>query len=146
MRTLMQLFTALFLMISFGLISPAEAYADTVSVRIQSIAASSSAEGFDSKLEPLRGKLEKAFRGYSSFKLVGDNTFQLKDGQKQTTRLPDGSNMTVTFHGIAGNFIKLGLGIAGKLNTTLRASPGSTFFQAGLEYQNGILILAITVN
>lgn len=146
MRHLIHIFSALFLMLTIGLVAPAQAQAETISVKIQSIAASSSGENFDSKLEPLRSKLQKAFRGYSNFKLVGDSKFQLKDGQKETTNLPDGSVMTVTFHGLAGKFIKLGLGIAGKLNTTLRASPGSTFFQAGLEYQDGILILAITVD
>jgi hypothetical protein len=145
MRTILHLITTLVLVTSFGLFTPAVAQAETISVQIQSIAASSTGTSFDPSLESLRPKLQKAFGGYSNFQRVGDTTFTLKNGERQGTKLPDGSTINITFHGLAGKFIKLGLGVAGKLNTTLRASPGSTFFQAGLEYQDGILILAITV-
>jgi hypothetical protein len=76
---------------------------------------------------------------------VAVTSFQLTPSGEKTATLPDGSAMTVKFHGFSGKFIKLGFGIEGKLNTILRATPGGTFFQAGLKYGDGILILAISV-
>lgn len=129
----------------FGGFQVADASAETISVRIRSIAANNQGKAFDSNLNDLKGKLSKAFGGYTNFKQVKDDSFTVAEKGKKTSKLPNGSDISVTFHGFAGKFIKLGLGIAGKLNTTLRASPGSTFFQAGLSYKGGILILAITV-
>lgn len=145
MRMILNIFMTLMMMVGLMFTAPAVAHAEDITVQVRSIAASNG-EGFDPKLEDLRSKLEKAFKGYTKFQLVGDTTFPVAEGEKKTIRLPNGASMSVTFHGLAGKFIKLGLGIAGKLNTTLRASSGSTFFQAGLEYQDGILILAITVH
>ena len=145
MRTLLNIFVAM--MVVGGLLgfAPAEAAAESITVQIRSIAATNNGSSFDPKLNDLKGKLKKAFGGYSNFEQVGNTNFKVDKGEKKATTLPNGSAMTVTFHGYAGKFIKLGLGIAGKLNTTLRASPGSTFFQAGLSYKGGILVLAITV-
>lgn len=145
MRTLLNMLMTLVMVLGFFAVAPAVAYAEDITVQVRSIAADQTTTAFDPQLEDLRKKLEKAFKGYTNFKLVGDSTFTVPNGEKKTANLPNGSTISVTFHGFAGKFIKIGLGIAGKLNTTLRASPGSTFFQAGLEYQSGILILAITV-
>ena len=146
MRTVLNILMAIVAMTAFfGGLQVTEARAESITVQIRSIAATNEAESFDPKLNDLKGKLLKAFGGYKTFKQVGVSTFTVAPEEKKSTTLPDGSSMTVSFHGYAGKFIKLGLGIAGKLNTTLRASPGSTFFQAGLSYRGGILILAITV-
>ena len=145
MRMILNILLTLTMMTGLMIAAPAVAHAEDITVQVRSVLASNG-EGFDPKLEDLRSKLAKAFKGYTKFQLIGDTTFPVAEGEKKTIRLPNGASMSVTFHGLAGKFIKLGLGIAGKLNTTLRASSGSTFFQAGLEYQDGILILAITVH
>lgn len=145
MRTVMNIFVAMLVVGGMLSIAPAEAAAQSITVQIRSIAATNNGDSFDPKLNDLKGKLKKAFGGYSSFEEVGNNKFKVNKNKRKSTTLPNGSDITVTFHGYAGKFIKLGLGIAGKLNTTLRASPGSTFFQAGLNYKGGILVLAITV-
>lgn len=145
MRMILNIMLTLMMVTGLTFAAPAMAQAEEITVQVRSISASNG-EGFDPKLEDLRSKLEKAFKGYTKFQMIGDTTFPVAEGEKKTIRLPNGASMSVTFHGLAGKFIKLGLGIAGKLNTTLRASSGSTFFQAGLEYQDGILILAITVH
>lgn len=144
MRTILNIFLAVMIGGVF-MAAPAQASAESITVQIRSIAATNQGESFDPKLNDLKGKLKKAFGGYSNFKQVGNLNFKVKKGAQKSNKLADGSNITVSFHGYAGKFIKLGLSIAGKLNTTLRASPGSTFFQAGLNYQGGILVLAITV-
>lgn len=145
MRTLLNILMTLVMVIGFVAAAPAAAHAEDITVQVRSIAANQDGTAFDPQLEDLRSKLSKAFKGYTNFKQVGDSSFVVPEGEKKTASLPNGSTISVTFNGYAGKFIKLGLGIAGRLNTTLRASPGSTFFQAGLEYQSGILILAITV-
>ena len=145
MRTVMNIFVAMLMVGGMLTIAPAEAAAQSITVQIRSIAATNNGDSFDPKLNDLKSKLKKAFGGYSNFEQVGNDKFKVPKNKRKSTTLANGSEITVTFHGYAGKFIKLGLGIAGKLNTTLRASPGSTFFQAGLNYKGGILVLAITV-
>ncbi|MGM0558530.1 MAG: hypothetical protein ACQEVA_19245 [Myxococcota bacterium] len=121
------------------------AAAQDVDVTVRSISASKDGNNFDPKLNDLKNKLTRAFSGYTSFKLVQTDDFTLDKSQAETVTVPGGTEVTLTFHGLAGDFYKMGLSIADKLTTTLRASPKSTFFQAGLSYKSGILILAITV-
>ena len=120
--------------------------AQQISVEVRSIAASKTDEGFDKELSDLKGKLEKVFGSYSTFEQLSQKSVQLDKGKNKSLTLPEGSTLKVTFHGFADDLIKLGIDVGGKLSTTLRASPGSTFFQAGLQYGDGILILAITVD
>lgn len=119
--------------------------AEEISVEVRSIAASEKGEKVDSELSHLKSKLEKVFGSYSSFQQVGMDSIELDKGETKSISLPDGNKMEVTFSGFAKDLIKLGIEVADKLSTTLRASSGSTFFQAGLDYDDGILILAITV-
>jgi hypothetical protein len=122
-----------------------EAVAQSVDVTVRSISAKKAGNYFDPKLNDLKAKLTRAFSGYTYFKLVQKDDFKLSKSASNTVTVPGGTDVTITFHGLAGDFYKMGLSIADKLSTTLRASPGSTFFQAGLSYKSGILILAITV-
>ena len=119
--------------------------AESISVEVRSIAASKDGKGVDSSLQDMKSKLEKVFGNYSKFEQLDRTSIQLDKNQKKSVSLPEGSTLKITFHGFANDLIKLGISVAGKLSTTLRASSGSTFFQAGLEYGDGILILAITV-
>lgn len=144
MRTLIQIMLALTVMGS--VLSFADtASAQDVDVTVRSIAASKSGDRFDPRLKNLRQKLTRAFSGYSSFELLQDDEFTLSEAQEKSVTVPGGTEVTLTFHGLAGDFYRIGLSIADRLTTTLRAAPKSTFFQAGLSYKNGILILAITV-
>lgn len=119
--------------------------AEEITVEVRSIAASKDGEGVDDSLEEMEAKLEKVFGNYSKFEQIDHSSIQLDKDQQKSIDLPEGSTLEVTFHGFADDLIKLGISVAGKLSTTLRASSGSTFFQAGLDYEEGILILAITV-
>ena len=144
MRTALNILIALLTLGTLMGFAP-EARADSITVEVRSIAASTEGDGFDARLDELKTKLHKAFRGYKSFKQVGRRTLRFKEDKEKSMPLPNGSELTLTYHGMAGNLVKLGLTIAGKMSTTLRASPGSTFFQAGMDYEDGILILVITV-
>lgn len=119
--------------------------AETVTVQVRSIAASTQGTSFDARLNDLRANLDRGFAKYTNFQQVGVSSFSLNVKQSHDVALVSGDGLTMTFHGRAGDFIKLGLAIGSRLNTTLRVTPGSTFFQAGLNYRDGILILAITV-
>lgn len=145
MRTLTNYILLVFVLGSLFTFSQPVAAQDTVTVQVRSIAASTKGDSFDGRLSDLRRNLERGFAGYTSFEQVGVHSFALAEKGAESVSLPNGSTLTMTFHGRAGEFINLGLAIGGRLNTTLRASPGSTFFQAGLNYRDGILILAITV-
>ncbi|RAL21823.1 hypothetical protein DL240_13305 [Lujinxingia litoralis] len=145
MRTLRNLFTFVFAFGLFLTISVSASAQEKVTIEVRAIAASNQSEGFDSQLSDLRRRLERGFAGYTSFRQVASSRLSLADGESDDVSLPDGSTLTMTSHGKQESFVKLGLTIGDRLNTTLRATPGSTFFQAGLSYQSGILILAITV-
>ncbi len=143
MRTLLNIMLTLAVLAgTIGFARPAEAA--QVTIRIRSIAAGTHGHVFDKELDDLKSKLQKAFRGYTSFKLINDTQFTLQAHTSHTVAVPGGTKVTMTFDGMAGQFLRLGLAIGDKLHTTLRASPGSTFFQAGLDYKDGMLILAIT--
>ena len=120
--------------------------AQTVDVEVRAISASKEGDSFDKKLADLKSKLETVFASYLKFEQLSKTSIQLDKGQSDSVKLPEGSTLEITFHGLADDLIKLGVDVGDKLSTTLRASPGSTFFQAGLEYDDGILILAITVD
>jgi hypothetical protein len=145
MKTLIHYILLVFVLGSLMTFAEPVAAQDTVTVQVRSIAASTKGEQFDSRLSDLRRNLERGFAGYTSFEQVGVTSFSLAEKGSESVGLANGSTLTMTFHGRAGQFINLGLAIGDRLNTTLRASPGSTFFQAGLNYRDGILILAITV-
>lgn len=144
MRTALHIFITLLTLGTLLGFSP-DARADSITVEVRSIAASAKGEAFDNRLSELEGQLTKAFRGYTSFKQVGKRILRIGEDKEKSAPLPNGSELTLSYHGMAGKLVKIGLSIAGKMSTTLRASPGSTFFQAGMDYEDGILILAITV-
>lgn len=122
-----------------------EVSAEPITVEVRSIAASKDGEGVDDSLEDMQSKLEKVFGNYSTFEQVDRSSIELDKNQQKSVELPENSVLEVTFHGFSDDLIKVGISVADKLSTTLRMSSGSTFFQAGLDYKDGILILAITV-
>jgi hypothetical protein len=145
MRTPLKIFFTLLVFTGLlGLSAPAFAQ-ESITVEVRSIAASKDGDSFDSSLDDLKSKLTRAFGGYTNFKQVGRTSLSIPQKGSKSTSLANGGSLELTFHGTAGKFVKLGLSIAGKLNTTLKATHGSTFFQAGLNYETGILMLAITV-
>jgi hypothetical protein len=131
--------------LAVGLVGWTPPAAADITVEVRTISAQKGSPQFDPRLEDLRGQLSKAFAGYTSFSQVDTQSMKMAEKGSGKVRLVNGQEMTLTFFGLAGNLVTLGLNLVGKMNTTLRLSPGSTFFQAGMEYKDGILILAIRV-
>lgn len=144
MRAIFQLFSLFFLVGGLLAFSP-EARAQSVNVEVRSIAASKSGQKFDAQLDHLRNQLDRGFAGYTQFQQVGQSSFKLEPKGTNAVSLPNGSTMKLSHLGPSGQFLQLGLNIEERLKTTLRLSPGSTFFQAGMPYKDGILIITITV-
>lgn len=131
--------------LAVGLIGWTQPAAADIKVEVRTISAQKGAPKFDERLEDLRGQLTKTFAGYTSFTQVDTQSVSIAEKGSGKVRLVNGQEMTLTFFGLAGNLVSLGLNLVGKMNTTLRLSPGSTFFQAGMAYQDGVLILAIKI-
>ena len=125
--------------------TPAAAETHTISVEVRSIAADRQTETIDAALSDLEPKLRDVFADYTSFELLERRSITISKDEEQSLTLPQGSELRIGFRGWNEELIELDLELGDKLSTTLRASPGSTFFQAGLSYDEGILILAITV-
>lgn len=119
------------------------AQAQEVSLEVRSIHATKDGAGVDSRLSDIKSKLERGFGGYKGFKLLSTQTLVLKKGGAKTLTLPNKANMTLNFSGFAGNLANIGMQISDKVNSKVRLSKGSTFFQAGMRHQGGILITAI---
>lgn len=145
MRTLKKLIATFFVLGALLLLASPAMASESVSVEVRTIMASTDGEDCDRRLRRLCSRLERGFGGYSSFRQLGNDTLNLDEGESGSIRLPNASTLTLEYFGTTGEFVKLGLTIGERLNTTLRATPGSTFFQAGLNHDGGILILAITV-
>ena len=145
MWTLKKLISVCLFVAALLLVSGTAMAEENVQIEVRAIAATSNGEDCDRSLRRLCGRLQRGFGAYSNFQLVDRSELRLSSGESGEVRLPTGHNLTMEFQGLADEFVKLGLSIDDRLSTTLRASPGSTFFQAGLNYREGILILAITV-
>jgi len=123
-----------------------------VSVEIRTIYATADNKGVDPKLQHLEGKLTKAFAGYGTFKGLAKHQASLSQGSSYEFSIPGGTRFIISHKGQTSNdgklpddLLKLELNIDKKFKSDVRASRGSTFFQAGLPHGSGILIIAITV-
>lgn len=118
---------------------------DSITVEVRTIAASADGDDFDDALEDIRNRLERGFEGYTSFQQLDRQTRPIERDDDQDFELPTGDTLILAYNGRADDLVKLGLTLETRLSTTLRATPGSTFFQAGLNYEDATLVLAITV-
>ena len=91
----------------------------------------------------LADRLRKAFPGYGTFDLLATHLLELSPGKAGTARLPNDRELTLTYLGPADRFLKLRVDIPPRLRTEVRVNDGGTFYQAGMDYRGGVLILAI---
>jgi hypothetical protein len=98
----------------------------------------------DPALADLKPKLLKAFDGYENFKSLSKQGARIARGSSHKFTLPDGTILQITAKETSGETLRLGIGVGNKFKTNVRVSPGNTFFQAGLPYKGGILVIAIT--
>ncbi len=119
---------------------------ESVTVEVRTIAATKDGHGYDLKLNDIKRKLEKKFGSkYQHFSEIRTQSIRVGGKNESSVKLPNGSKLTVGYAGKAGKYLKLHLGIVGKMSSTLRVKRGKTLFHAGLRHKGGILILAITV-
>jgi hypothetical protein len=128
--------------------APSEASAQDmaeIAVQVRTIHAKKDGAQMDPKLEDIKDTLENAFEGYTSFKDLGLQTETVTHTGSGKFKLPDGTDLEVSYKGKSKDLLKLGLGVGKKFKSDVRASRGGTFFQAGLPHEGGILIIAITI-
>lgn len=122
---------------------------EEVEITIRTIHATADGGAMDGKLEVLSQKLVKAFTAYSGFTELNNQTITIKGDSPFSFVLPDGTRFRLDYKGQDKGLYKLGVGVGKLFDTEMRASKGSTFFQAGLPFKNadkdGILIIAVTV-
>lgn len=145
MREMIKIWVALVVAVTVVAVASPAVAQDAVSLEVRSILATVDGDEFDPRLDPLRGRLERGFSDYSSFRQLDLQSQTVERGQEASFDLPTDDTLLLTYNGRADEFVKLGLVLESRLSTTLRATPGSTFFQAGLRHEDGMLILAITV-
>ena len=124
--------------------SPAEAQAQTVNVRAQTILASNNGSGVDGSLSSIAGQLRSRFGQYSSFRQLQDNRIAMSEGQTRSISLPNGQTMTISFLGMSGSSYRLNVSMPGG-GSTVTVGPGGIFFVAGPQHQGGLLVIAIRV-
>src|SRR5690554_5857601 len=111
MRTLINYILLVFVLGDLFTFSQPVAAQENVTIQVRSIAASTKGESFDGRLSNLRRNLERGFAGYTSFEQVGTHSFSLSEKGGESMSLANGSTLTMTFHGRAGQFINLNLAI-----------------------------------
>ena len=91
----------------------------------------------------LTKRLTMAFPKYTAFHLLGSAKWDLAKGATGTHELPNKQALKVKYLGPQDDFLKLQVAIPPKLKTDVRVKNGGTFYQAGMDYNGGILILSI---
>ncbi len=133
--------------VALALVFPASSAVaeESITVEVRAIAAGIHDDSFDPALEDLRGRLERGFRDYTSFEQITRRSREISLDSFADFTLPTEDTLTISFRGLDDHLVKLGVTLGDRLDTSLRVSPGSTFFQAGLRYDRRMLVLAITV-
>lgn len=123
---------------------PAEAQAQTASVRVQTIHATNNGDVMDGALSSIASQLRSRFRQYSSFRQQGDTRLNLAQGQSRSVSLPSGQDVTVRFDGMSGSAYRLVVSMRGG-STSLTVSGGGVIFVSGPNYQGGQLVIALSI-
>lgn len=126
------------------LVAPAAHAAEKVGLKVAVIHATQSGDGVDPALANIQGDLKKTFGGYKSFKQLSKSELDLAQGAPQTVKLPNGENAELTYKGERKGRHDLRLDIPkSKVGVNLTAPLRKMFYQAGMKYDGGILILAL---
>jgi hypothetical protein len=115
---------------------------EQVACEIHVIHAQKGKPHMDPKLKSMAHYLNNAFARYQSFKLINKDAFQLELQKNNSVKLPNGSELKLTFLGVEKNMLRLTMELSG-LKTTVKKRDGALFFQAGRKYKNGMLVVAI---
>lgn len=122
--------------------APVADAAEGVQVHIQAIYAEAGQKASEAP-KKLVTRLKRAIPGYGGFKVLDTKQLVLMPGKPGTTTLPNKAEASFSYLGSSDGFLKLRLAIPPRLKTEVRVKDGGTFYQAGIEHDGGILILAI---
>ena len=135
----------------FVMLSPASLASETASPRVSGaeatlevtvVHATKGAPSIDPKLKDLASYLKTSLGDYNAFAQKGSHRATVKVGAATSVSLPDTTNLTLSYRGVAKGFVKVYLELDG-LKTTVDVRDGGLFFQAGRRHKGGILVLAI---
>ena len=93
--------------------------------------------------DKLAARLSKAFPGHQGFVVLDTTTLALATGGTGQVPLPGGKSLEVTYLGRAEKHLRLRVVLPDKVRTEVRVADGATFYQAGMEHDGGVLILAL---
>ncbi len=126
------------------LAAPAAHAAEKVGLKVAVIHATKTGDDVDPALAKIKADLQRTFGGYKSFKQLSKSDLDLAQGAPQSVKLPNGDDAKLTYKGESGNRHDLRLDIpASKVGVDLSAPLRKMFYQAGMKYDGGILILAL---
>jgi hypothetical protein len=118
-----------------------------VRVTVSTILASNQEDAFDPKLASLSKRL-KVFK-YRSYRLLRENTQQVRLKEQATFEIPGGRSLTVVVEQRSGNQlpskVRLMEGEKPLLDTTFKFAPGEGLIYAGPPHEGGVLFLSISV-
>lgn len=127
-------------------IASAGAVHQPVSVRIDSVLAADTDQGFDERLEPMSRPLKMLFH-YSTYRLVSHEEKKTECGRMLSFNLPGGRILHVEPRGIDGNMIELEVmlfqGERPMMTTDFHMMNRGTLFLGGPRYKEGMLIISI---
>ena len=120
-----------------------------VQTRLRIIEASNIGIGIDPPLRDIHNQLGSLFN-FTSYRLIGDNTFTLVPNQPVSISVPQGRSVEINLLGTSRGIIELRLRILSQrseiLNTQLRLSPNRTVIIGGPRLEKGVAIFAISAN
>jgi hypothetical protein len=125
--------------------STASAQEAPIQVQVRAIHVSNQGQGVDPALTDLKGSLTKGFEGYTRFRALSTVDATIAPGAAHQFTVPGDKTLEIRYRDAPNGLIRLGLNIPDGFKTNVRVSRGNTFFQAGLPYQDGVLVLAIKV-
>ena len=143
----MKLLFILFAFIGF-FCTPISSWAkDEIGLKVVVIHATRDPGGVDSSLKRIQSALKDSFGNYKSFKPLAKANIRLsKNDKSPKLQLPNGQTASFRYDGKDGKSHKLHLSIPkSKVNVDLRSPLKRPFFQAGMRYREGILILALVL-
>lgn len=117
---------------------------EVVKLKITVIHATKKKGGVEASLRRFKRDLSTAFAGYGSFRRLTEREVMLTRGKKSTVRLPTGQAADFVYKGERKGRHQVNLSIPkSEVDVDLSAPFGRAFYQAGISYQGGVLILAM---
>lgn len=135
----------LFLSLIFAFSVLGSAYAQKVTVEASFIKGSNRGDTVDSKLQKIVSQLVRL--NYSSYSLIGRDTKTGKPREELLFDMPDGDTLRIVVLGIEDTYIKLLVSMKNAgLKTNFKINNKGTVIVGGNEYQDGSLIISLTVS